>query len=118
MHSCITQKAAQMGMTNLTFYSFLETFMPNSRNRQNLRGLMDLLADGHADSLEMASRANNRFILADEKGAEDNPTKAALQLRFAVYALDGLCTTLESQRDRIDRVIAEVVEIKKNARVS
>jgi hypothetical protein len=112
MNDLIVQKAAQMGMTDLTFDKVMELMMPNTRNRINLRGQMDLLADGHADIMGTASRANNRFILGD---AGDKPSP--VQLRFAINNLSNLTVLLKSQRDRLCRVIAEVEEIKKNVKV-
>jgi hypothetical protein len=99
----------------------LEAHMPNTANRRNLKALMDMLSDGHADITAKAVKANERLMEAD------NPTKGkdeAGQRKFSGFALKGadrelgdLLELLNSQERRCVRVREEITEIKRNLKV-
>jgi len=87
--------------------------MPNESNMRNLKALMDLLSDNHADITAQAAHVNARVILADERNSE-RAGSGSVSLKWAARQLETLEELLDNQRRRTARVLAEVKAIRKN----
>ena len=90
--------------------------MPNETNRRNIKTLMDLLSDAHADITKQASDINTTLLDVDEtvhnQGAASN-----FYIKVANRKLAELEDLLAAQEARCARTQAEVVEIRKNLKV-
>ena len=86
--------------------------MPNTANRRNLKALMDLLSDSHAEITATATEVNTALIEADQGGRGQS-----FKQPYANRRLDALTALLTAQSARALRVISEVEEIQKNIRV-
>ena len=99
----------------------LDNYMPNTANRRNLKALMDLLSDAHADITATAAKVNARLVAADNptKGKDEKGkrTFSAFDLKLADRGLGELLELLDAQQNRCQRVHEEIETIKKNLRV-
>ena len=90
----------------------LEIEMPNTRNRINLKNLIEILSDGHQGVVQQANDASQSLMKLDEaKGF-------AIFQRFSTRKLEVLLELLDSHEKRVGRVRDEIREILKNIRVN
>ena len=90
--------------------------MPNTRNRANLRGQIDLLADGHLTIVEAAAKINDRLVKADEKS--ENGLSTSISIQWVSRLIGSLDADLLEQGLRIERVRAELETIRNNLRLN
>ena len=88
--------------------------MPNTRNRTNLKGQMDLLSDAHAEITALAAEINSSILKVDNP---EKAFKAAFTGKYADRRMGELLELLEEQAMRTHRVLAEVRAIKKNIKL-
>lgn len=91
--------------------------MPNTRNRANIKALIDLLSDGHTEITSEANKVNEQLLLGDEKETE-RAGAGKLSFKHAARLLDALELRLENQEQRVSRVRSELATIRGNLRIS
>jgi len=88
--------------------------MPNTRNRANLKAMVDLLSDAHQQIVDEAQRANSLLLTVDDKTKKDsNGTRA----KWAGRAIERMEEEVKQQSLRCVRVLAELQQIRKNIRI-
>jgi len=93
-----------------------EAPMPNEANRRNLKALMDILSDAHAELTQRAATINARLLDADTRNREA-PGSGKTSLKFADHQLDRLLDGLLEQGERVLRIEEEIETIKDNLKI-
>jgi len=90
--------------------------VPNSVNRKNLKAVIDLMSDGHADVTKQASDVNTALLRLDEL-LNTKEGKPEIYRKFSQRKLEVLLEMLTAHEARVGRVREEIGEILRNIRL-
>lgn len=79
--------------------------------RRNLKNIMDLLSDGHAEVTQQAAYANSALLTSETQ-------QNSLQVKAAARYLERAEEELLEQAARCERVRLEIIQIRKSLKVT
>jgi len=91
--------------------------MPNTRNRQNVRALVAILSDAHAEIAATAVRVTTKLANADSRESARSGNGDIVR-KWAAREFECLEDLVNEQAQRCHRMRQELIQIRNNIRVA